>query len=474
MKISHPHFLKQTRTFGERSCFALSGLLLIALLLSAPTIYSQQPQPPKTMRLGSIEITGLQKVTKEQAVAISGLEIGQQISVEMLDAAAQRLASSGLFTNLSYRLRGSKDQAIVTFEVEELKGKGVPVVFDNFVWFSNEELTSAIRREVPNFNGTAPESDSIVGAITRALQQLLTEKNIQGQVDYKPSADLAGGNVKHVFSVKGANTKICAVRFPGTANVQESELVKHSKELMGSEYSQEFVSAFAVANLIPVYRERGYLQARFSTPTARLGMEASESCKDEVVITLPVNEGVAYLWDKAEWSGNASYTAQELEASLAMKSGELANGLKIDAGVEAVQKNYGKKGFLRARVATEPIFDDANRRVAYRLSLTEGPQYRMGTLTITGLSDIDTLSLKHRWKLREQRDVYDDSYLEEFNKKDVREVLERALREGRLSPGTRLGSKGSIKPNNQTLTVDVELNFKSAASPTATVRSGIK
>jgi outer membrane protein insertion porin family len=455
-------------SFGGRGSFALSALFLLALLLSAHAVYSQKPAPPQAMRLGSIEITGLQKVTKEQAVAISGLEIGQQISVEMLDAAAQRLVGSGLFTNLSYRLRGSKDQAIVTFEVEELKGKGVPVVFDNFVWFSNEELATAIRREVPTFDGTAPESNSIVGAITKALQQLLTERNIEGQVDYKPSADLSGGNVKHVFSVRGANTKICAVHFPGTANVQESELVKHSKELMGSDYSQEFVSAFAFANLIPVYRERGHLQAMFSTPTARLGMDASDNCKDKVVITLPVTEGAAYHWDKVQWSGNASYTVQELESSLGMKPGELANGLKIDAGVSAVQKDYGKKGFLRARVATEPLFDDVNRRVAYRISLTEGPQYHMGTFTIIGLSEIDTLSLKHRWKLREQKDVYDTSYLEEFTKKDVREVVERAFREGRISPGSRLGSKGSVKPNHQTLTVDVELNFKNEALPPAT------
>ena len=453
--------------FGGRSCFALAGLFLLALLLSAHTVYSQrQPQTAQTMRLGSIEISGLQHVTKEQAIATSGLEIGQEISVELLDAAAQRLANSGLFTNLSYRLRGSRDKAIVTFEVEELKSKGVPVVFDNFVWFSGEELTTAIRREVPTFNGSAPESSSVIAAITRALQQLLKERNIQGQVEYTPSASLSGGNAKHVFSVKGANTKICAVHFPGTASVRESELVDHSKSLMGSEYSQEFVSAFAVAELIPVYRERGHLQARFNTPSARLGMDASEGCKDEVVITLPVNEGVAYLWDKVEWSGNNSYTAQELEASLAMKSGELANGLKIDAGVSAVEKSYGKKGFLRARAATEALFDDTNRRVAYRITLTEGAQFRMGTLSITGLSDIDTLSLKHRWKLREQKDAYDDSYLEEFAKKEVGEVLERAFREGRITPGSKLTATNSVKPDNQALIVNVEINFKSGAPQT--------
>jgi outer membrane protein assembly factor BamA len=430
----------------------------------APSAFSQQQTPQKTIRLSSIEVSGLQRITKEQAIAASGLQVGQQIDVSMLDAAAQKLAGSGLFSNISYRLRGTADKAIVTFEVEELKGRGLPVVFDNFVWFTEGEIIDAVRREIPTFDGTALESSTVLGGITRALQQLLRERKIEGQVEYTPSADLSGGNAKHVFSVKGANTKICAVRFPGTANVQESELVKHSQPLMGGEYSQEFVSAFALANLIPVYRERGHLLALFSQPSARLGMEASETCKDAVVITLPVNEGIAYNWDKAQWSGNDSYTVQELESALAMKSGELANGLKIDAGVRAVEKVYGKKGFLRARTRSEPTFDDTNRRVAYRMAITEGPQFHMGTLKITGLNDDVILNLRHRWQLREG-DVYDDTYLEQFSKKDVREVLDSALREGKIPPGSKLKMDSSVNLNSQALTVDVQLNFKSAALP---------
>lgn len=462
MKNSHYSSLKQTLTFGRRSSFIHAALFLMALLMSAPYADGQQRPAAKTMRLSSIEVSGLQRVTKEQVIAISGLQIGEHISIEMLDAAAQRLSNSGLFTNLNYRLRGSNEAAIVTFEVTELKARGVPVVFDNFVWFSEEELKNAVRREVPTFDGTAPESDAVINNITKALQSLLQERKIPGQVDYTPSASVSGGNPKHVFSVKGSNTKICAVRFPGTMNVQESELVKHSKPLMGSEYSQEFVSAFAFANLIPVYRERGHLRASFSNPSARLGLEASEGCKDEIIITLPVSEGLAYNWDKAEWSGNDSYTAEELESALAMKAGELANGLKIDAGIRAVQKSYGKKGFLRARAMTEPVFDDANRRVAYHVAINEGPQFRMGTLKITGLPADDALRLKHRWQLRE-KDVYNDTYLEGFAKKEISDVINSSLREGRIPPGARLKMDNSVKPNEQTLVVDVELNFKTGA-----------
>jgi outer membrane protein assembly factor BamA len=467
LKNSHHSSLRPSILSAPLGCFAFSALFLIALSWCGATraLGQQQPQA-KTIRLSSIEVTGLQSVTKEQAVALSGLQVGQQIDTTMLDAAAQKLVNSGLFTNISYRLRGKPEQAIVTFEVEELKGRGLPVVFDNFVWFNEGELIDAVRREVPNFDGTALESSTVLGVITKALQQLLVERKIEGQVEYTPSASAAGGNAKHIFSVKGASAKICAVRFTGAAKVDESVLVKSSKPLMGGEYSQEFVSAFAVANLIPIYREHGHLRASFDSPTAKLSADASANCKDAVTVTLPVTEGVSYQWDKAEWAGNSSFTAEELEAALAMKAGELANGLKIDAGLMAVQKTYGKKGYLRATSRTEAIYDDVNRRVIYRVQINEGPQFKMGTLKITGLPDDVALRLRHRWTLREGG-VYDDTYLINYAKKEVTDVIESALRERAIPPGTKLKMDTTVKPNTQTLAVDVQLDFKNAATPPA-------
>ena len=467
--MKYPHRISLRKTAGLRgpSGLALLVLSLLATFILAPGANAQQQAPPKTIRLSSIEVSGLERITREQVIAASGLVVGQEIDVATLDAAAQRLVNSGLFSNLSYRLRGTAVKATVIFEIEERKGRAVPVVFDNFVWFTEGEIIDAVRRELPNFDGTALESGNVLAGITRALEQLLRERKIQGQVEYTPSADIAGGNAKHVFSAKGANLKICAVHFKGTSNVQETELVKHSKPMLRGDYSQEFVSAFALASLIPVYRERGYLRAAFSQPSAKLGADSGEGCKDEVIITLPVDEGISYLWDKAEWSGNDSYTVQELEAALAMKSGELANGLKIDSGVKAVEKAYGQKGFLRARAKSEAIYDDVNRRVIYHLNLAEGPQFKMGTLKITGLNDDLVLNLKHRWTLREGG-VYDESYLERFSKKDVREVLDSALREGRISPRSRFRMENLLTVNDKALTVDVTLNFKSAeAAPAA-------
>jgi outer membrane protein assembly factor BamA len=431
--------------------FFVSHLILSLFLLAVPAVHAQQGSAGRAMRLGKIEFTGLQSRTQEEAIAASGLKIGQMVDVPALDAAAQRLLDSGLFKNLSYRLRTNSDQATVIFKVEEERGAAAPVLFDNFVWFSDEELKTAIRRTVPSYDGTAP--DSAVNGITSALQKLLDERKIPGHVAYLPSANLAGGDAKHVFSVADVKIPICTVHYTGAAAVKEDELLKNSSALMKEDYSQSFVLAFAQANLTPLYRERAHLRARFRAPQAKLEASGAGNCKDGVTVTVPVEEGLAYSWDKAEWGGNDALSAAELDAALGMKAGELANGLKIDKGIKSVLDAYGTKGYLTARVEPVPSFEDASKRVTYRLEVKEGPQYRMGQLNITGLSESASNRLRGKWTLL-SREVYDDTYLSRFLKTAITGDL---FNEGEAPPK---GVKTVVKPDKQKLTVDVTINFQ--------------
>jgi len=74
----------------------------------------------------------------------------------------------------------------IVFQVEEAKSGQSPVVFDNFVWFTNDELVAAIKRAVPSFNGLAPDSGKMTEQISHALQSLLKEHQIEGTVVYAP------------------------------------------------------------------------------------------------------------------------------------------------------------------------------------------------------------------------------------------------------------------------------------------------
>lgn len=428
-------------------------LAFVAFTPAARTQQAPQQREPEKPRLVKIEVTGLVRYGKEQFIADSGLQLGQPIDVEALDAASERLMSGGLLQNLSYRFTEKKNEVVVTFVVVEAKSK-VPVVFDNFVWFTDDELKAAIRERIPAFDGTAPDAGGATDTIAKALGDLLKARNIPGQVEYAPSVEVSSRNPEHLFTVKSGNLNVCTLSYPGARAVPEKILVQKSVGILSNEFSRKSVSAYAEGTLLPLFHERGYLRAGFLMPQAK--PQTTPECTG-VAVTVPVDEGMAYVWEKAEWAGNQSLTAQELDAALGMKRDEIANALKVAANFDAVRKAYGRKGHLAPTFSAAPDFDDATRRVTYRFKVSEGPQYRMGELTINGLSERDTNDLRVRWGLQ-SREVYDAAYVDEFIKKNVPEFVKDALRDGRKLDGLKIESSVRLNPEKQT--VDVTLTVK--------------
>jgi outer membrane protein assembly factor BamA len=429
----------------QRTEFFLLSLTL--LVCGCVPLAAQQ-----NLKIAKIDFEGLQRLSAEDMIETTALKIGQPFDVAELDAAAQRLVDSGFFKSVSYRTNTTRNQITITFQVEETKGGDSRVLFDNFIWFTEDELLAAVRRDVPSFTGTSPDANTIP-AITRALRSLLQEHHIEGNVEYMPSQDSPGSSVQeHVFSVTGISMPVCTLHFLGAKNVSEAQLIENSKGLLGGDYSRKFSSLFAVRTLFPIYRELGQLRAAFAPPTAK--PESSSKCRSGVDLTIPVDEGYVYMWDKADWAGISALTPQELDAALGMKAGQPANGLAFDKGYIAVQKEYGRKGYLTVRIRSLPQFDDNAQKVVYKMDVREGPQYHMGKLIIKGLSESATKSFIQEWKLK-PGDVFDQDYPLEFSQKHMGQILRSTFLERRSQGKPVPHMKSDVQMNRETLTVDV-------------------
>src|ERR1041385_6272314 len=280
-----------------------SVLLSVALLITLNFSLSGQ----QSFKIAKIEFEGLKRLSLDDLIGTSGLKVGEQFELSALDAAAQRLMDSGFFKNVAYRTRPIRDQITITFIVEESKVATSRVVFDNFIWFNDTELIAAVRRDVPSFSGTAPDSGDTVERITKSLQTFLHEHQIEATVSYMASQDSPGSlSQEHVFSVNGIPMPMCTLHFPGADNISEDRLIESSKSLIGNDYSNKFVSLFSINTLLTLYKEVGHVKAAFSPPFAK--PESSAHCKSGVELTLPVDEGVIYKWDKGEGCGGKNTT----------------------------------------------------------------------------------------------------------------------------------------------------------------------
>jgi outer membrane protein assembly factor BamA len=113
------------------------------------------------------------------------------------------------------------------------------------------------------------------------------------------------------------------------------------------------------------------------------------------------------------WSGNHVVDSATLDRLLSFAAGDLANGMRLAERWYRIQQEFSHHGYLDVNIEAEPQFNDAAGTVSYRVAITEGPQYRMGDLILTGLSIEASDAVRLRWELRPGA-IADGIYLNEM------------------------------------------------------------
>jgi outer membrane protein assembly factor BamA len=117
-----------------------------------------------------------------------------------------------------------------------------------------------------------------------------------------------------------------------------------------------------------------------------------------------------------------------------------------------VRAAYGQQGYIESKVQPVVQFDDASRRASYQVAITEGPQYHMGDLVLTGLSIEGERRIRAAWKISKGQ-VFDQTYFDAFLEKGAREAF------GDLPfHYDQIGR--FLRTDPKTFTVDVLLDFR--------------
>ncbi len=421
-------------------------LLLVGIVLPAAPLFAQ------TAKLSQVKVIGSKKFPEAQIATASGLKIGETLSREDIQAAANRLADLGPFANVRYRFSSQGDSVTVEFTLVD--APTVPVLFDNFTLFTDDEITQALKDAVVLFDGTAPEQGTILDSMTDALQQFLAKHNIKAAVERTFLASPGESGMIQRFEMKGvAGLKVSAVQFGDNVAAESTKLAVPVRDLIGKPFSRFAVEVFANEQVRPVYLARGHLRVQFGIPEARFTGNPAQPLPDDVTVFLPITPGPAYRWGGATWSGNTVFIPQALVDFMGFAPDELANGMKVEAGWNRVKKEYGHFGYLDAAIEPEPVFEESTTRVKYRARVTEGVQYRMGQLVITGLSLTAERILVTAWHIP-AGEVFDKSYFDDFLENQVKS---KKLFGEHVVHFERVGDV--LQTNPQKKTVDVMLDF---------------
>jgi outer membrane protein insertion porin family len=436
------------------------GRAFAATCLLLASFAAAQSAHPKAVhssvwKLISIKVAGSQRYQSAEVAAATGLQIGQTVTQEDFAKASQFLGQTGAFDNVTYNFRYSNEGAQLELQVTD-SPQWAPVRFENFVWFSDQELRSTLHQQVPLFDGMLPLSGNLVDQVSDALQVMLLQRKIPGHADYLRAGPENGPINAIEFSVSGPIIVIRSIAFTGAGPGELPALNALGRELLGRQYSRSLLLIQADKNLMPVFLAHGFLKAAIAEAQAAV---VDESAGDEnqhrtdVAVTFQVEPGRQYKLQNVEWSGNKAFTVEQLQPLIHLQAGQPANAIKLKADLDGVAKLYGTRGYIMVKILPTPQFDEAQSTVGYRIELKEGDVFHMGEVEIQGLDDRDSRQVLSHWSLT-KGNVYDSSYPNHF--------LDDAFKSALLDQ--KWNVRVTEDPDLKEKTVDVTLHFSRKSS----------
>lgn len=383
----------------------LRQFLSVAFLLIALPIYGQ------TSALREVHAEGMKILTEDQVLQLTGLTTGSQVGKQDLQDAADILVRSGLFAKVNYNFATKNDGVIVTFHVEE--NPRLPVTYDDFPWFSDTELTEAIRKDLPFYNGTLPEGGAVVDRAGNAVSGFLAAHGTTASVVHNVVANPLGEGSIQQFGIEGDPPRIASVEF-SDANLTNSRAVQqHLPEIVGKPYSRVAIDIFLAEAIRPVYLQQGNLRPKIGPAEVRLSGNPNQKLPDKIPVYVPCAPGPVYQWKGVEWSGNNAVSTVTLTNAIGMKAGDVADGMKIESGWDRAREEYGHLGYLDVRLNEVAKFDDTAHTVSYSVTVTEGQQYHFNAMTITGTSLAAERIVRDAWP-QKPGDVFDKAIFEQL------------------------------------------------------------
>jgi len=190
------------------------------------------------------------------------------------------------------------------------------------------------------------------------------------------------------------------VQLTGAAHLPPEVQEKIATDLHGREYDQcsnwigelEGRVLRAEAEAWPRREDEGYMDLAVGVEWKPLGRGPGLQF---IAVAIRVYEGAQKLLRGIVFRTTGEYsvppmvqpvlTVDELHGMIPLREGEAYRRDRLNAGLAAIARAYGAKGFVDCSITSQLEVDAENRGVTVLVDLDEGPRYRVGSVEVAGL-----------------------------------------------------------------------------------------
>lgn len=359
------------------------SLVLAVLILSGvtPCDLSAQTYNPKSIRFESSDPS--QQLDRSELLQITGLHEGAPVTKDEIEAALQKLADSGAFTNLTYTVNNTA--LTIKLTPAGAGGQALPVRFTNFVWWDPNDLIRILEQRVPLFHGTLPLQGNQTGQIEDALVALLAEKGIpNAKITASPSSFSPGDPMNAVaLSITSPEILVGETHFDGVVPAVAERLTTLGRQLAGSTFDLREVNSKIHDITQDIFTEAGYLD--FTNDPPIFATPRGDLTSYVVDVQVNLNPGPLYHISQIAIHPAPPLTDPELRAVLPFKTGDLASVIEVRKAVTALAHVYGDYAYLQTKASCDIDKNASNHTVTYTFSVVPGPQFRLASVDTSAL-----------------------------------------------------------------------------------------
>lgn len=345
-------------------------------------------------------------LSQAELLAASGLKPGETLGQQEIQAGAQKLIDTGMFSDVQF----SFDGVDLNYALKPADGMQ-PVSYLNFPWWDDQALTALLEAKVPLFHGEIPPESAMQQQVAAALTELLAEKGVTATVTGTPRAALGGGKAGGIeYQIVAPPVEVGSVHLSGVSAEWAEPVLAIQKAAEGQDFDPA-TEATLEAALRAIYHRQGYLE--MTVTGYAHGTPVMVDGKVWVPVSARVQEGAQYRVRGMHFAGDAVMTADEFSKMAKLHLADIANEDLLRGTLAEISLEYRSKGYLRAKLDATPKLDVATRTVDYTVTVVPGPVFTMGTLGLMNVSDEQRAEVLKAWPLKEG-DVYNAVLVGQF------------------------------------------------------------
>ncbi len=427
------------------------GLVLVSIAVWAAPVFAKAgttaiefSAAEQQQIVENVDIQGNRRLRDDDLLYYIKTRSGDVYDPAALERDLKELLSLNFFDKTATRVittEGVRGGVNVIFEVREL------AIIRDLQFTGNRAITEsdilkAFREARVGISKEAVYDPVKARGATRVLREMLATKGYPNAKVEVKEEEVSATSIALTFAIEQGNrSRIIEIDFEGNENFKDSELraqltLVQETGLISRFKGQDILDLrklqYDLGKNVRAYMwSKGYFQARIGEPeVVGLGVQRTDfiplitlplpliSSKDDTLkIIVPVTEGKVFRVGELKVEGNSIFSEQQILAYVGLKTGEIADGKRLqDAVYENMKKVYGSQGFVLFSAEYEPEFKDnpANPKegiVDIKIVIDEGKQFTLRRLEFTGNTFTRDRVMRREFLINEG-DIYNQNYLD--------------------------------------------------------------